>query len=119
LEFIFIFFFDSEKGKAVADLIKNNKSLTVLFLSNCKLGNISGAAIGRSLKFLFIVFSLLFYVRYNQNLVNIDISRNEICDEGCIGFAEGLKDNFKIPLKYINIGFNNITGFFMKIYNFL
>jgi hypothetical protein len=109
-------------AKALAEALKDNKTITVLYLSGNKIGNAGAIAIADMLKVNTTITKLYLYnnnigiegvkaiariLEKNEIITELDLSFNVIGNDGAKALAEALKEN-KI-IKEINLNGNAIT----------
>ena len=106
----------------LSELLKNNKTLTRLFLSGCELSDIecvapiaAGLRNNNTLRYLDLsdnglreegASEIAKSLKNNTSLLNLDLSRNNIGNEGAIAIAAVLKNNN--TLRYLDLSDNEI-----------
>lgn len=85
----------------IADLLKDNKSMTILRLPNNFISN-DGAQ------------SLAYALHSNDTLEHLEIYHNAIGNEGVNALAKAIEDNPNCALKYIDISLNDINKKYLK-----
>ena len=85
----------NEGGEVVFEIIRTNKTLQNLYLSNNNFSNEGTKMIGKAIK-------------VNKTLQKLDISHNSISDDGVAAISDGLKYN--TSLQELNMSHNKITS---------
>jgi hypothetical protein len=81
--------------RSVMTLISQNHFILHLSFSKCDIGDVFAIAVGEGL-------------RYCQKLLTLNLSKNNIGDEGAFAIANGLIHRFNSSLKELNLSHNRI-----------